>query len=108
MKGKAIFWGLILMAILFCVTYHSWACVGPPRYADPLGYPSEHPWQHNDSQGPSDTLGSWTTHIVILPFGTGMKAILWIQDTREMKGSSDAPGGPKNNHIQISPLRKSR
>jgi hypothetical protein len=108
MKGKAIFWGLILMAILLFMVYHSQARMGPPYYADPLGYPSEHPWQHNDSQEPNDTLGCWTTHIVILPISPSMKGILWIQNTSEIKGSSDASGGPKNNHIQILPLRKSR
>jgi hypothetical protein len=47
MKVKAILFGLILIAILFCTTHHSLAkCVGPPYYiSDPISYPSEHPWQ---------------------------------------------------------------
>ena len=55
MKGKAIFGGLILMAILFCMAYHSQACVGPPYSLDPLGYPSEHPWQDVKSP-PTDSI----------------------------------------------------
>jgi len=108
MKVKAVLFGLILVAILFCTTNHSRAYVAPNYSLDPLGYPSEHPWQHNDSYEPNDSLGCLTTNVVILPICPGMKAILWIQDTRDMKGSSGAPGGPKNNHIQILYLRKSR
>ncbi len=110
MKVKAILFGLILMAILFCTAHHNQAkCVGPPYYfSDPISYPSEHPWQHNDSYVPSDSSTYRATHIMILPICPGIKAILLIQNTSDTKGLSCAPGGLKNNHIQNVDSRKSR
>ncbi|MCJ7577517.1 MAG: hypothetical protein MUO91_03615 [candidate division Zixibacteria bacterium] len=108
MKVKAILFGLILMAILFCTANHNQAHVGPNYSFDTLSYPSEHPWQHNHSYVPSDSSTYRATHIMILPICPGIKAILLIQNASDTKGLSCAPGGLKNNHIQNVDSRKSR
>lgn len=98
MKVEAILFGLILIGILFCLPNHSQACVGPP-YFDPLGYPSEHPWQHNDSPGPEDNLDCPTVHIVILPINFSIKAIQLIQGINCTKRSSDRPSRLESDHV---------
>jgi hypothetical protein len=71
MKGKAIFLGLILIAILFCATHHSHArCVGPPYYySDPISYPSEHPWQDVESPPTDDIVTQQISSVSVIVIG---------------------------------------
>ena len=46
MKLKAILLGSILVVALFCISNQSQANVGP---SGPISYPSEHPWQDQNT-----------------------------------------------------------
>lgn len=95
MKLKAILLGSILVVALFCISNQSQANLGPP-YGGPISYPSEHPWQHDNSLESEDSLNCSTPHIVILPIGFHIKVIRFFQGFNSTKGLIDRPGRIKN------------
>lgn len=90
MKLKVILFGLILFAILFYMTNHSQACVGPPYFGRD-GYPSEHPWQDVESPPVDDIVTqeiNAKSVIVIIPTKMILIRVSQIKSKSEMTGQT--------------------
>jgi hypothetical protein len=107
MKLQVFLWGSILVAALFCLGNQSQANLGPP-YINPITTPSEHPWQHDNSIEPGDSIYYSTHHIVILPLGFNLKPIWFFMWNSSTKGLTDRPGRLNNDHISELYLRDKR
>lgn len=107
MKVRVILFSLAFLVVLFCLTRHSQAYVGPP-YFDGVSYPSEHPWQHNDLPESEEGLSFPKAHIVVLPFGFDIKAILLMPKAVHTEQVSDSPGSLKSDHINQVDFRDKR
>ena len=107
MKVRVILFSLAFIVVLFCLTSHSQAYVGPP-YFDGLSYPSEHPWQHTESVDPGESVNYPKPHIVVLPFGFDIKAILLMPKAVHTEQVSDSPGSLKSDHINQVDFRDKR
>jgi hypothetical protein len=107
MRVKFVISALILLAIAACLPGNGQAYVGPP-YLDPEGYPSEHPWQHEDSPGPGDTLNYPTASVVIVPIGMSAVAIRLIQEANYIRRSSDRPPRLESDHVRKLQFRNKR
>ncbi len=107
MRVKFAISALILLAIVACLPDNGQAYIGPP-YLDPEGYPSEHPWQHEDSPGPGDSLNYPTARVVIVPIGMSAVAIQLIQEANCIKRSSDGPHGLESDHVRKQQFRNKR
>ena len=111
MRVKFVISALILLAIVVCLPHGSEAYVGPP-YGDNLGTAGEHPWQHDDSPGPGDTLNHPTTritaHIVVFRVGINTVAIQLIQQANCDKRSSDRPLRNESDQVRRLQFRNER
>lgn len=77
MKVKAILFALIFILIFICLPNRNQAYVGPPYYgpSDPLGYPSEHPWQDVKSP-PGDDINATEINFGIVIIGVPTTVII--------------------------------
>ena len=107
MQVKFVISALILLAVVVCLPDESEAYVGPP-YADGLGTAGEHPWQHEDSPGPGDSLDYRTARIVVFPIGTRAQVIQLILDGSCFKRSGDSAHGLENDHVRKLQFRNKR
>jgi hypothetical protein len=105
MKVKLIPAGLILFGFLFCLINYGQATVDPWWENR---YPGEHPWQHEDSPGPGDSLGYSPPHIVILPINFSIKVILLIPCSDCINGLSDGPHRIESDRVQKLHFRKEK
>jgi len=94
MKVKAVLFGLILVALLFCTTKHNQACVGPPyNYPDPISYPSEHPWQDVQSPPTDDIVTQQISSVSVIVIGPAK--MIRIRSSRIKSKSEITEPAPK-------------
>ena len=89
MKVKIVLVGLGLLMFIFCSVGLSQAAMSPKNNVRFLTYPSEHPWQHDDSPGPPDSSDSGAPRMVILPVSSTINSILLIRIPRGITGSGE-------------------
>jgi len=97
MKVKAVLFGLILMAILFCTTNHSRAYVAPNYSLDPLGYPSEHPWQDVESPPTDDIVTQQISCVSVMVIGPAKMILIRSSQIKSMSEST----GPAPKKIEF-------
>jgi hypothetical protein len=111
MRVKFVISALILLAVVVCLPRENQAYVGPP-YFDPDGYAGEHPWQHDGSPGPGDSLNHLTArikaHIVVFPVGINTMAIQLIREANCDTRSSDRPHRVESDHVRRLQFRNER
>lgn len=90
MKAKMIIFALILSVVFVYLPNLSQAYVGPPYY--PFGYPSEHPWQDQESP-PGEDVNVTDTNFRIVIIGVPTKIIMirGVQIKSDIEMNRQAP-----------------
>ena len=91
MKTKIVLVGMGFLMFIFCSINLSQAAMDIRENIHYLSAPNEHPWQHDDSPRPPESLDRPLSFVVILPAGPAIKAILFIH----------APGVPPTQGIGL-------